>query len=437
MGVDAAELSRLKRAMKKMGKVFGKAKARRNIAGAIEDIKKHLEEVAERRQKYKLDDIMCKPLATTSTIDPRLKAMQLIGVDKSRDELVSMLMTLQPDDGTSNQEMRSLSHISMDILFHLDGEKHKDIHNTRRGLELLIHQLREFLKKKRRSNFTNQWFFHFGVDMYFIVFDDVWEVRTWEAIEPALVENNLGSKVITTTRNFDVAKASGKVYKLKPLSYDDSMKLFYTRLSGADRKFHEISEKILKKCAGIPLAIITMTSLLAGKPECDWSMVYNSIGLDTGGNTEAEDTMTILSFSYYDLPPDLRTCLLYLSTYPEEYEIKKDSLIWKWIAEGFINPDRGKTLFELGERYFNDLINRSLLIKVIILKQRLDEAATFPGMGAATWPLQAHAGLVGRQRPWSHRSGRGHYMLARDAGTVPSAMSQARVGPRLDQSVYG
>ena len=217
----------------------------------------------------------------------------------------------------------------------------------------------------RRSNFTNQWFFHFGVDRYFIVFDDVWEVRTWEAIELALVENNLGSKVITTTRNFDVAKASGKVYKLKPLSCDDCMKSFYTRLSGADRKFHEISEKILKKCAGIPLAIITMASLLAGKPECEWSMVYNYIDLDTGGNREAEDTMTILSFSYYDLPPDLRTCLLYLSTYPEEYEIKKDSLIWKWIAEGFINPDRGKTLFELGERYFNDLINRSLLIQVV------------------------------------------------------------------------
>jgi len=71
------------------------------------------------------------------------------------------------------------------------------------------------------------------------------------------------------------------------------------------------------------------------------------------------------------------------------------------------------------------------------LKQRLDEAATFPGMGAATRLLQAHTGFVGRQRPWSHRSGRGHYMLARDAGTVPSAMSQARVRPRLEQSVYG
>ncbi|CAD6252761.1 unnamed protein product [Miscanthus lutarioriparius] len=120
----------------------------------------------------------------------------------------------------------------------------------------------------KAPNFINQWFFHFGVDRYFIVIDDVWEVRTWEAIELALVENN-GSKVITTTQNVDVAKASGEVYKLKQLSYDDSMKLFYTRLSRADRKFldnhpDDISEKILKKCAGIPLAIITMASLLAG-----------------------------------------------------------------------------------------------------------------------------------------------------------------------------
>ena len=171
------------------------------------------------------------------------------------------------------------------------------------------------------------------MDRYFIVIDDVWEVRTWEGIELALVENN-GSKVITTTQNVDVAKASGEVYKLKQLSYDDSMKLFYTRLSRADPKFlnnhpDDISKKILKKCAGIPLAIITMASLLAGKPECEWSMVYNSICFHTTDNREAEDTMKILSFSYYDLPPHLRTCLLYLSTYPEDYEIEKDSLIWK------------------------------------------------------------------------------------------------------------
>ncbi|CAD6252792.1 unnamed protein product [Miscanthus lutarioriparius] len=395
-GGEPADPSRLRRAMKNMGKVFTKAKVRHDIAGAIDDIKKHLDEVAERRQKYKLDEmIMSKSITSASTIDPRLTAMykevsQLIGVDKSRDELISMLNLSQPDDDAPDKKTikkvsivgvgglgkttlakavydklksqydcgafvsvgrdHDLVKVFKDILFDLDKNRYENIHNTGRGVDLLIREVREFLENKR----------------YFIVIDDVWEVGTWEAIELALVENNHGSKVITTTRNVEVAKASGEVYKLKQLSNDDSMKLFYTRLSRADRKFldnhpDDISEKILKKCAGIPLAIITMASLLAGKPECEWSMVYNSIGFHTTDNREAEDTMTILSFSYYDLPPHLRTCLLYLSTYPEDYEIKKDSLIWKWIAEGFIDGKQETRLFELGERYFNDLINRSLI----------------------------------------------------------------------------
>ncbi|XP_066336186.1 disease resistance protein RGA5-like [Miscanthus floridulus] len=389
-----ADSSSFKLAMTKLVELFSKAKARRDIAAKIMDITKRLEEVGNNRQKYKLNEIMCKPLAAMSTMDPRLKAMykevtQLIGVNKSSDELISLLNQSQQDHDASNKKMKMVSVVGVgglgkttlakavydklksqyncgafvsigrdhdlvkvfkDILFQLDSENHKDIHSTGRGVELLIHQLREFLKKKR----------------YFIVIDDVWEVRTWEAIELALVENNHGSKVITTTRNVDVAKASGEVYKLKQLSYDDSMKLFYTWLYRADQKFldnhpDDISEKILMKCAGIPLAIITMASLLASKPECEWSMVYNSIGFHTTDNREVEDTMTILSFSYYDLPPHLRTCLLYLSTYPEDYQIEKDSLIWKWIAEGFIDGKQGTRLFELGEGYFNDLINRSLI----------------------------------------------------------------------------
>lgn len=208
---------------------------------------------------------------------------------------------------------------------------------------------------------------HFHVDRYFVVVDDVWEVEKWKKIKVAFIENNCGSRVITTTRSVDVAKASGEVYNLKPLSDDDSMNLFYTRIFGADRKFlgdqpDDISEKILKKCAGIPLAIITMGSLFAGKEKHQWPVLLDSIGfVHDEDNNEVKDTMTILSFSYYDLPPELRTCLLYLSTYPEDYEIEKDPLIWKWIAEGFINPEKGKTLFELGEKYFNDLINRSLI----------------------------------------------------------------------------
>ncbi|XP_066337600.1 putative disease resistance protein At1g50180 isoform X3 [Miscanthus floridulus] len=201
-----ADSSSFKLAMTKLVELFSKAKARRDIAAKIKDITKRLEDVANNRQKYKLDEIMCKPLAATSTIDPRLKAMykqvtQLIGVDKSSDELISLLNTSHQDHDASDKKMRMVSVVGVgglgkttlaravydklkpqydcgafisigrdhdlvkvfkDILFHLDSENHKDIHNTERGVELLIHQLREFLKKKR----------------YFIVIDDVWEVRT-------------------------------------------------------------------------------------------------------------------------------------------------------------------------------------------------------------------------------------------------------------------
>jgi hypothetical protein len=160
---------------------------------------------------------------------------------------------------------------------------------------------------------------------------------------------------------------------MEPLSVHDSQSLFYKRIfsheSECPSEFEVLSKDILKKCGGVPLAIITIASLLASdqqvKPVDEWHVLLKSIGRGLTEDPNVEEMLRILSFSYYDLPSHLKTCLLYLSMFPEDYEITKDQLIWMWIAENFVQCDKAVACaFEIGEAYFNDLVNRNMIMPV-------------------------------------------------------------------------
>ncbi|KAL6909396.1 hypothetical protein ACP4OV_001677 [Aristida adscensionis] len=219
----------------------------------------------------------------------------------------------------------------------------------------LINELRELLQRKR----------------YIIVIDDIWEKSVWKTIKYALVENEYGSKVIITSRMLDIAKQAGEVYRLKPLSSGDASRLFCLRVLGTEDKclpdeLVSLSNDILSKCAGVPLAIITIASMLASKKEGEnthkcWSNVYRSMGSGLSGNPDVMDMRRVLSVSYYALPKHLKTCLLYLSLYPEDCMIDATDLIWKWIGEGFVCTEQGNTMYEEAEGYLNELINRSMV----------------------------------------------------------------------------
>lgn len=187
----------------------------------------------------------------------------------------------------------------------------------------------------------------------------------------ALIDMNHGSRVIMTTRNVDVANLTsvdGALYELDPLSDEDSKRLLCTRIFNEEHVIHsdleEVTTKILKKCGGVPLAIITVSSMLAciqNKTKYEWYGVYNSMGSGLEKDKSLTNMRKILYLSYSDLPSYLKPCLLYLSMFPEDYEIPRNDLIRLWVAEGFVDEKKGSNSYDLGEIYFSELINRSMI----------------------------------------------------------------------------
>jgi len=107
---------------------------------------------------------------------------------------------------------------------------------------------------------------------YLVIIYDIWKITDWEMIKCALPDDSVEYRIITTTRIFAIAKEIGGPYKMKPLSLENSRILMYGRIFGKedkdkcrDEELEEVSNRILKKCDGVPLAIITIASFLASK----------------------------------------------------------------------------------------------------------------------------------------------------------------------------
>uniref|UniRef100_A0A3B5XT59 Uncharacterized protein n=1 Tax=Triticum aestivum TaxID=4565 RepID=A0A3B5XT59_WHEAT len=99
---------------------------------------------------------------------------------------------------------------------------------------------------------------------------------------------------------------------------------------------------ILKKCKGLPLAIVTIGGFLANQPKTalEWKKLNEHISVvELQMNPELEAIITVLNKSYDGLPYHLKSCFLYLPIFPEDYNIKLKRLLRRWIAEGY--PGRG------------------------------------------------------------------------------------------------
>ncbi|XP_037442978.1 disease resistance protein RGA5-like isoform X2 [Triticum dicoccoides] len=234
---------------------------------------------------------------------------------------------------------------------------HHTPHNWK--LHSLIADIRTHLQDKR----------------YLIVIDDVWASQTWDIINRALPAGNLCSGILITTEVDDVAlKCCGfdskYVLTMKQLGHDDSSKLFFRTVFGPQYEcppeLSEVGDSIIRKCAGLPLATVTISSLLVnhmGKTE-QWHYVNKSLGYGLKTNPTSEGMKQVLNLSYSNLPQHLKPCVMYLSIYEEDYIIQKDDLVKQWVAEGLIHATEEKDKKGISRSYFDQLISSRMILPV-------------------------------------------------------------------------
>ncbi|KAK7835469.1 putative disease resistance protein [Quercus suber] len=173
-----------------------------------------------------------------------------------------------------------------------------------------------------------------------------------------------GSRVILTTRDFNIAKRAdpwSSPLKLRPLTEGKSWSLFLKKVGRPEysKELNNLREDILRICEGFPVAIVLLGGVLSALDYKEWSRV---IGLAEQRIGSQSRLANIVDFGYDQLPYVLKPCFLYLALFPKAYEIPIRRLLQLWLAEGFVQfiPDRTIPEDE-AKRYLEELVCRNMI----------------------------------------------------------------------------
>ncbi|KAA8536802.1 hypothetical protein F0562_029280 [Nyssa sinensis] len=201
-----------------------------------------------------------------------------------------------------------------------------------------------------------------------LILDDVWNHFCLEEVGICLKVN--GCKLILTTRSIDVCRrmACYETIMMESLPEKETWDLFKDTLGhrlALSLDIEKVALSIAKRCAGLPLGIITMAGSMRGVKDIhEWRNVLEELENPTTGQRDMQDEVFPLLKLSYDRLKDakLQHCFLYCALYPEDENINRQELITFFIVEGII--DRKKSMqakLDMGHTLLNKLENACLL----------------------------------------------------------------------------
>ncbi|KAL6864847.1 hypothetical protein ACP4OV_015998 [Aristida adscensionis] len=201
---------------------------------------------------------------------------------------------------------------------------------------------------------------------FLVVIDGLKRAEMWNDIAKAFHGCPTGSRIIVTTSIQSVAAACSPeryIYRMQVLSSDNSRKLFWRKFSTENRKLDldDALEEVLRKCDGLPLALISAARYLGGQGQNLTSTYVRSLALGTG-----EEMKRSLMHYYDSMSEQTCLCLLSLSIFPSGHLINRKSLIRRWIADGLVVGDDLFIVNRDAGNVFDELVDRNIIEPVLI-----------------------------------------------------------------------
>ncbi|PON31335.1 NB-ARC domain, LRR domain containing protein [Parasponia andersonii] len=387
--------------LSKINQLVKQVKARQGMASKIQNSKMSIREIEERSQRHGFQrDYSEEGSSTgkTSHEGPRLglpsfEEDEVVGIDSVKETLITTLVEGAPTrtvisivgmSGCGKTTLAKTVYENDAVKGHFDRRAWITVpssynYNTEKLLENLTKQIYNDAEYTRAETDTIQDSIdslrqYLETKRYAVVLDEVCDRNFWKDIEGALPKNDKGSRIIITTRMCDVIAVSREtscdvVQQLEPLSMEMSWTLFCKKAFRTEnggvcpRELEELCLRVVQKCEGLPVVLVAIASLLSRKERTvlEWQRVLDSLNLALESNPDFKSSRKILFLGYSDLPPHLKSCFLSFSIFPEDYSIAESRLYQIWIAEGFVKPERDKTLEEIAKEYLEELINRNLV----------------------------------------------------------------------------
>ncbi|KAF8096637.1 hypothetical protein N665_0304s0002 [Sinapis alba] len=188
-----------------------------------------------------------------------------------------------------------------------------------------------------------------GRKKFILLLDDLWSAVDLNKIGVPRPTQENGSKIVFTTRKKEICRhmRADDEMKIDCLSNNEAWELFRNVVGEVPLKRHPeiptLAKTISEKCHGLPLALNVIGKAMACNEDVhEWRHANDVLRKSSREFPGMEENiLSVLKFSYDGLEDEkVKSCFLYCSLFPEDYEIKKEELIEYWISEGFINGKR-------------------------------------------------------------------------------------------------